>query len=166
MAMIKDAEQKGLLTKDSVIIEPTSEIPNRIGTVGAARGYRVILTMPETMSVERRALLKAYGAELVLTDGSRMKGAMAEAERLAGEHPGSLFRVNSRIKLILRLIMKVTESRYGRILTEYRYICSRYRNRWNYFRSGNTLSSKNRQSILSLSELADSPFIERNCRTT
>src|SRR5664279_3706640 len=93
MAMIEDAEKRGILKKDTIIVEPTSGNTGiALAFVAAAKGYRIILTMPETMTLERRSLLKAYGAQLVLTPGADgMKGAIAKAKEIRDSNPGKYF---------------------------------------------------------------------------
>ncbi len=115
-AMIDDAEAKGLLKEGSVIIEPTSGNTGiGLASVAAARGYRIIIVMPETMSVERRQLMKAYGAELVLTEGAKgMKGAIAKADELAKEIPNSFVAGSSSTPRTPRRTLSPPARRYMR----------------------------------------------------
>ena len=127
-AMIEDAEEKGVLKEGSVIIEPTSGNTGiGLAAVAAARGYRIIIVMPETMSVERRQLMKAYGAELVLTDGTKgMKGAIAKADELAAEIEGAFIPgqfVNLKIEgRYLRRPISVCDFDNGRLTLVYKVV--------------------------------------------
>lgn len=126
LALIEDAEQRGMLKEDSVIIEPTSGNTG-IGlcAVAAAKGYRTMIVMPDTMSVERRRLMAAYGAEIVLTDGAKgMQGAIDKAEELRSAHPRQLCR---------RSVYKSSESRRAPSVNRARNL-ERYRREGRYFR--------------------------------
>lgn len=118
-AMIDDGEARGLLKPGSVIIEPTSGNTGiGLASVAAARGYRIIIVMPETMSVERRQLMKAYGAELVLTDGAQgMKGAIAKANELAAQIPDSFVPGSLSTPRTRRYIARRRDLRSGRTRT-------------------------------------------------
>ncbi len=119
-AMIEDAESKGLLKPGSVIIEPTSGNTGiGLASLAAVKGYRMILTMPETMSVERQNILKAYGAEIVLTEGAKgMKGAIEKAKCLGEEIPGSFIPGQFEIQPMPRLTEHLPDQRSGKIQME------------------------------------------------
>ena len=114
--MILDAEEKGILKPGATIIEPTSGNTGiGLAAVGTARGYKVILVMPETMSVERRMMMKAYGAEIVLSEGSKgMKGAIAKAEELHAATPGSIIPVSSTTVQTHAPIIRLQAQRFGK----------------------------------------------------
>ena len=130
-AMIDEAEKSGKLKKDSVIIEPTSGNTGiGLAAVAAARGYRIIIVMPETMSVERRQIMKAYGAELVLSDGARgMKGAIEKAEELAKELPNSFIPGQFVNPANPQAHRDTTAGDLRRYRCEGRYLCGGSRNR-------------------------------------
>ena len=119
LAMINDAEARGVLKPGSVIIEPTSGNTGiGLASVAAARGYRVILTMPETMSVERRTLIKAYGAEIVLTEGAKgMKARLRRRKNLQPKYPTRLFQASSPTPPTPRFTARRPARRFGRIPT-------------------------------------------------
>lgn len=118
--MIWDAEKKGILNKDKELVEPTSGNTGiALAYVAAARGYKLTLTMPETMSIERRKLLKALGANLVLTEGAKgMKGAIAKAEEIVNSNPKNTYYFNSLItQQTLKSMKKPLDLKFGKILT-------------------------------------------------